>query len=177
MRAVTSWCGAGLAFVVLGCAAVLSGPGHWQQFSAPRGITFSGPSDLKSEPALGDDGLLAAYRCPRYYFAISWESYGATAVGDTGWSQVPRREVESGEGYGEPWPCGAALHIKWLRPGATRPVPASAPPARQHDSHVLLMTDTTGGDYRVLHFSAGCKTRRNRDEVLKVFRSVRFNPW
>jgi hypothetical protein len=160
--------------MVLGCAAVLSGPGHWQQFTAPRGITFSGPSDLKSEPALGDDGLLAAYRCPRYYFVIFWKSYGAAAVGDTGWSRVPRREIELGEGYGEPWPCGATLHIKWVQPGATRQEPASVPPADQHGSHVIL---TAGGDYRALHFSAGCKTRRDRDEVLRVFRSLRFDPW
>jgi hypothetical protein len=174
MRAVASLCGAGLAFMVLGCAANLSSFGHWHQFTAPRGITFRGPTDLKSEPALGDGGLLAAYRCPRYSFVIYWESYGATAIGDTEWSQVPRREVESGEGYGQPWPYGVTLHIKWLRPRATRSAHASAPPAQEHESHAIL---PTGGDYRVLHFSAGCKLRRDRDEVMRVFRSIRFNPW
>ena len=174
MRAVASFCGAGLALMALGCAAILSGPGHWQQFTAPRGITFRGPSDLKSQPAMGDGGLLAAYRCPRYYFVISWESYGAAAIGDTVWSQVPRREVESGEGYGEPWPSGSTLDIKWLRPGAKLQTRASARPAHQRESLPIFNAD---GDYRVVHFSAGCKTRRDRDEVVKVFRSVRFNPW
>ena len=61
MRQVTNICGAVSAFMVLGCAAVLSGAGHWQQFTAPHGITFRGPSDLKAEPALGDGGLLAAF--------------------------------------------------------------------------------------------------------------------
>jgi hypothetical protein len=177
MRAVARLSGAGLALVVLGCAAVLGGSGHWRQFAAPLGITFSGPADLRSESALGDGGLLAAYRCPRYYFSISWASYGASATGDRAWGQVPRREIETGEGYGEPWPCGAALHIKWLRPGATRPAPAGGHPPPRHDSHLTLLTDESGGDYRVLHFSAGCKTRRDRDELLKLFRSVRFDPW
>jgi len=160
--------------MVLGCAAILRSPGHWQQFTAPHGITFSGPSDLKSEPALGDDGLLAAYGCPRYYFSISWASYGAASIGDTGWSQVPKREVELGEGYDDPWQFGAALHIKWLWPGVTRPALANALPAHQPHARLILVT---GGDYRVLHFSAGCRTRRDRDEVVRVFRSVRFNPW
>jgi hypothetical protein len=177
LRAVTALCGVGLAFIVVGCAAILSSPGHWGQFTAPRGITFRGPSDLKPEPAAGDGGLLAAYRCPRYYFAISWESYDATAIGDTAWSQVPRREVELGEGYGGLWPCGAALHIKWLRPAATRPARARALPAHQQGPHLIPLTDGDSRDFRVLHFSAGCKTRRDRDEVVKVFRTVRFNPW
>jgi hypothetical protein len=160
--------------MLLGCASTRSSSGPWQQFTAPQGIAFSGPSDLKSEPAIGDDGLLAAYRCPRYYIAVSWASYEIAPVGDTTWSQVPRREVELGEGFGKPWPCGAALHIKWLRPGATGPERSNTLPARQSDSIPIFRID---GDFRVLHVSAGCKTLRDRDELMKIFDSVRFNPW
>lgn len=174
MRAITRLFGAGLALTAVGCAAILGGSGQWRQFTAPRAITFSGPSDLKSEPAAGDGGLLASYRCPRYYFAVSWASYAAPANGDTAWSQGPRREIELGEGYGGPWPCGAALHIKWLRPGASGKAPARARPAVRDTTEIIPVTE---GEFRVLHFSAGCRTLRDRDEVLKVFRSVRFDPW
>lgn len=164
---------AGSALLAVGCAATLGGAGRWTEFTAPHGITLRAPADLRAEPVVGGP-VLASYRCARYYFSISWESYDAPGAGDSAWSETPKREVELGGGYEGPWPYGAALHITWLRPGANTRPRASALPAGLGRTPLVR---TTEGDYRALHFSAGCRTLRDREELLEIFRSVRFEPW
>jgi hypothetical protein len=158
------------------------------QVTGPRGITFHAPTDLKRELALGcgNSGLLAVYRAPGYYFEISWQSFdalssakevGALATG-------PKRTVEIGQGYDGRFTCGAALHIEWIRPTTTVPLLTNSPGALRPRSaghpdtvRVALPLFNADGAYRVLHFSGGCRTLQDRNVLLKIFSSVRFEPW
>jgi len=167
MRSVIIGVAVVLAVLDVGCATFRNHAVAWQRFTAPHDVTFLAPPDLKLDPAEPREGLLARYRAEGYYLEISWSGYPppATRAQRAAWALASKPEIEVRKGYKPPWPIGASLHSKWLRPGVSwRSVGSSKEtPAKN--------------DYRILYVFAGCKTRNDLAVATKILRSVQFTPW
>jgi hypothetical protein len=169
--------GIALLFVAVGCASLIHRPPLTRDFTAERGVTLRGPADLVQHPAdkyprysrgINFEGgptgpphetrILGGFECPRYDFIISWGSPDSTAPITDDWRSAPKREVQTEDDWPEPWTCSFECTITWLRPGYSKANPR-------------------GSDLRWLTLAGRAHTRRDRDEAVRVFNSIRFKPW